>query len=92
MRDADARCQEVAIKFARLMAAIRFSGAPGSIEMDEGLARVEHRARTQFANIECKLEYLRNADDENWPEHKSGLEGDLEELSRSIRIIITRLS
>ena len=90
-RDADARCQEVAIKLARLMAAIGFTGVQGSLAMNEKLATVGRQAEAQLAAVERKLELLKDAPDKTWQDHKRGLEDDWEELSRSMKNIVARL-
>jgi hypothetical protein len=92
MHDANLRCLDVAVKFARLMAAIETAGAQASIEMNARLVRVQHQARIQFANVERTLEHLRNADEETWQVRKTDLEGGLEDLSRAIKNIVARLS
>ncbi len=90
-READARCQEVAIKLAGLMAAIRFTGAQGSLAMSEKLTRVEQQAEAQLAAVERELEQLKDANDETWRDHKRSLEDGWEELSRSMKNIVARL-
>lgn len=86
------RCNETQIKLAIVVAEIRVVGTFGSVETKSHLMRARLQAETHFATVERRLERLKLADEQSWPPRKQDLEDGWEDLLRSIKNIVTKLS
>jgi hypothetical protein len=90
--EANARFHEVAVKLAGVTARIRSAVATGDLEMSEQLIQVQRQAEIHLATVERRLKQLEVTDDESWQRQKQILEDGWEDLLRSMKNIVARLS
>jgi len=90
--DAETRCEETKAKLAIVTAQIRVAGITGSVETNKQLMKAQFQAETHLATMRRRLERLKLADDQSWPRHKQDVEDGWENLLRSIKNIVTKLS
>ena len=91
-READAKFLESAAKLAVLNAKIESGVADGILELSAQLTNVQNQAETHLAAVKRRLKRLKDAEDDSWQGEKRSLEDGWEELSRSIKNIVARIS
>ena len=76
----------------RTRAAIRTAAARGSVDSSDQLDRAQQVAEMEFALTESRLARLRKSGEEDWFTLREGLDDSWENLSRSLRNLVKRIS
>lgn len=90
-RMTEARIAEAGGKLATVKARMRAVIAGGQVEAGETLQKAQAQADSQLARVQRRLDRLKDADEDSWEGHTAGIERAWDDLSLSIKKIVTRL-
>lgn len=78
-------------KLERLRATVRHAVAMENLKSSNKLARAQQAMEKRLAIAESRLSELRKSDPREWLIYKEALEDALEDFSRSINTLVTRI-
>lgn len=90
--EAELKFQELSAKLAGIRKKTKSPVAAGRLDTSDQLAKAEYQAEKQLAIVQRTLGQLKGANNESWQFHKRDLETGWEDLMRSIKNLVSRIS